>query len=455
MPDIDPAALSRSSVTNKSPTPVLPNKSLTATTPVQKSAKFNHVPPRIDLEPLYTAVKSAIGENFGIYKDSIGLFLMGQMNQVELSSRIDHFLITNTGEIEHLHNQLISAIYANTTREMPDQGVASWVSANDKPTTGAGSKPVSGDAAEQRLKTEVMQLPSRDRRRLKDLAQNDFDPFDAFATMLTEHRRPKPARQPEIVPASAGGLNKTNWDLEIRKRYALPLASESGEFPDMTTIESRMLPICYETGLVNGHVQDAAQFMSVATETFIKEVLSSIFSKTRSNGPGSTGSAGTGGGSSWVQTHKYRRQLEREEESSLRNEVLRDKNGLLPTEARAASERGPLGMADVRTALEISDCGLGQMPVVVQQIMFGYQEGELEDWNAFTRLGPQGRIITEDEDGDIEMGGLEVNGLTNGVNGHAIDEPLSDIEDWGWEGAEYQDRAALDMVLDSCLAIGA
>ena len=56
---------------------------------------------------------------------------------------------------------------------MPDQGVASWVSANDKPTAGAGSKPVSGDAAEQRLKTEVMQLPSRDRRRLKDLSQNE------------------------------------------------------------------------------------------------------------------------------------------------------------------------------------------------------------------------------------------------------------------------------------------
>jgi transcriptional coactivator HFI1/ADA1 len=56
---------------------------------------------------------------------------------------------------------------------MPDHGVASWVSANDKPTTGAGSKPVSGDAAEQRLKTEVMQLPSRDRRRLKDLSQNE------------------------------------------------------------------------------------------------------------------------------------------------------------------------------------------------------------------------------------------------------------------------------------------
>lgn len=56
---------------------------------------------------------------------------------------------------------------------MPDPGLAPWVSANDKPTVGAGSKPVSGDAAERRLKAEVMQLHSRDRRRIKDLQQNE------------------------------------------------------------------------------------------------------------------------------------------------------------------------------------------------------------------------------------------------------------------------------------------
>jgi len=99
--------------------------------------------------------------------------LTGHLNQAELSARIDWFLLSTSGEIEHLHNQLVAAIYGNVTREMPDQGVASWVSANDKPTTGAGSKPVSGDAAEQRLKAEVMQLPSRDRRRLKDIGLND------------------------------------------------------------------------------------------------------------------------------------------------------------------------------------------------------------------------------------------------------------------------------------------
>lgn len=211
-----------------------------------------------------------------------------------------------------------------------------------------------------------------------------------------------------------------------------------------------MLPICYETGLVSGHAPDAAYFMSVATETFIKEVLSSIFSKTRSNGPGSTGSAGTGGGSTWIQTHKYRTQLEREEEAFLRGEVQRDKSGLLPTEAKAASERGPLGMADVRTALEMSDCGLGQMLVVVQQIMFGYREGELEAWDDYYWPEGHGRILGEFPEEDIEMGGMNgANGI-NGVNGHNYD----DMDDWGWEGGEYEDKSSLDNLLDSCLAIG-
>lgn len=206
-----------------------------------------------------------------------------------------------------------------------------------------------------------------------------------------------------------------------------------------------MLPICYDVGLVSGHVPDAAHFMSTATETFIKEILSSVFSKTRSNGPGASGSAGTGGGSSWIQTHKYRAQLEHEEEGSLRGEVQRDKSGLLPIEAKSASERGPLGMADMRMALEIGDCGLGQMPVVVQQIMFGYREGEVEAWDDFSWLDNAAvKVVGEDFDGDIEMGGV------NGTNGHAYE---MDTEDWGWEGVDLEDKTSLDSLLDSCLAI--
>jgi transcriptional coactivator HFI1/ADA1 len=82
MPDIDPAALSRPPI---STTPILPPKTLSASIiPVPKVAKSNHVPPRIDLEPLYTTLKAAIGENWKTYKEALGLFMMGSYNTSKL-----------------------------------------------------------------------------------------------------------------------------------------------------------------------------------------------------------------------------------------------------------------------------------------------------------------------------------------------------------------------------------
>lgn len=95
----------------------------------------------------------------------------GHLNQSEFASRVDPIICADP-KTEHLHNNFICAIIGNLTRDLPDHGVASWVSANDKPTV--VSKPVSGDAAEQRLKVEVMQLPPRDRRRIKAIPEVCF-----------------------------------------------------------------------------------------------------------------------------------------------------------------------------------------------------------------------------------------------------------------------------------------
>ncbi|KAL7909759.1 transcriptional regulator of RNA polII, SAGA, subunit domain-containing protein [Trichoderma velutinum] len=445
MPDIDPAALSRPSVSVS--TPVLSTKTLTLTAPgSQKAVKTSQIiPARIDLEPLYAALKAAISsEQWLVYKESTTEFLTGRLNQTEYSIRIDPILSSPTGEKNHLHNQLIAAIYGNVTREMPDAGLAPWVSANDKPTTTTGSKPVSGDAAERRLKGEVMQLPARDRRRIKELTQNEYDPHESLANVFTESHR-KPSLAADVPPSAAGGINNMNFDLEIRKRYTQPLAVESGEFPDMGLIAGRMLPFCYEAGLVNGHASDASHLMSVATETFIKEVLTQIFSRTRSNGPGDSGSAGYGIGTTWVQTHKYSRQLHREEDAAQRGEITRDKAGLLPVESKAASERGPLGIADVRVALEMADSGISQFPIVTAQILYGYREGELENWKDYTWINGEPPAPPVEElvpNGDF--------GLTNG----ALPDTMDIDNEIGWEGAENLDMDMLDSVLDSCLAVG-
>lgn len=218
-----------------------------------------------------------------------------------------------------------------------------------------------------------------------------------------------------------------------------------------------MLPMCYETGL-GSHGSDAAQFMTVATETYVKELLSDLFGKTRSNGPGLSGSAGSGGGAGWIMTHKYRVQLETEEQACMRGEIQRDKSGLLPIEAKAASDRGPLGMADVRTALEIQASHFAQFPVVMEHIMSGYREGELEVWDEHQYINDYGLPVNKlDVDGDVQMGGM--NGIiTNGTgskasNHHYPTEDASDTEDYGWVGGSSHDKNTLNSLFADCLAV--
>ena len=202
-----------------------------------------------------------------------------------------------------------------------------------------------------------------------------------------------------------------------------------------------MVPICYEESLVNGCATSCAEFMATATEQYIKEVLSGIYGRTRSNVPASSGNG--------ILTQKYKRQLEREEEACLKGEVIRGQsNGMLPVEVKEAMGRRALGTSDLRLALEVGDCSLGQMPAVVERIMGDYLEGELAAY---------GR---EDEDDEVERRNdgrsrmERVDNLTNGINGGHVDELSVDEADWGWEGGGAPDRAKLNSLLDECLAVG-
>lgn len=230
-----------------------------------------------------------------------------------------------------------------------------------------------------------------------------------------------------------------DWDLEIRKRYSQPLASETGEFPDTDAIQGRMVPICYEESLPNGAGASCAEFMATATEQYVKAVVSSILARTRSNIPAAGGSG--------IMTRKYRRQLEREEEAFLKGEVVRGVgSGLLPVEAREAGVRRGLGMGDLRLAVGVGGCELGQMPGIVKGIMGGWEEGVLEGW---TRNGD----VVDDEIEEMDRGGARMNGVTNG--GYAADDGTeTDDGDYGWEGGGTADRMQLNWLLDEVLTVG-
>ncbi|KAI9808726.1 MAG: hypothetical protein M1825_003878 [Sarcosagium campestre] len=485
MPVVDPAALSRTGTGQSSSTSaVTASKTVSGSGgATQKASKGASMGQRIDLEPVFTILKASVGEEWATYKEAISLYVLGQLSHAEVAARIDHFIGTDPSK-EHMHNQLLSAIYGNVTRDLPDNGVAAWVTSMDKPATPV--KPVSGDAIEQRLRAEVMQLPARDRRRVKDIP--DVDPFDTYSQMLADSRVAKSIRPPDIGPVSAGG-NTTNWDLEIRKRYATSLSSETYEFPDTHSIGTRILPSCYEEGLMQGAAPACAAFLATATETFVKQVLSTVLGRTRSNGNG------------YISTGAYKKQLKREEASWLRGEINKSgTEGLLPVEATAMAGRRPLGVDDLRFALNLGgDAALGSMPLIVARVFSSWSKDPDVEESRREQLDVKAERRDDHSNSGLSNSGLgsvsvaAATGVTPAAGLSAAtptrvlmtppakgavagsrpslasmsssalmppppssDPNAMDIDpDWGgWEGGGPEDQEALKSLMDECLLIG-
>lgn len=196
-----------------------------------KSASKPSTPraPRIDIEPLYGAVKMAISDaDWTLYKTSLSAFLLGNLNQEELSGRLDRIFsraasssseaggLSRAG-LERAHNALVMGVYANVWRDAPEAGIASWVSSSDKLS---GSVPKgTGDESEKRLKHEVMHISRRERKRLKTMHQGggaggsafDFAPVDTVGGIMMEYHEARRVKLPDAGPAAqAGGYGKTS-----------------------------------------------------------------------------------------------------------------------------------------------------------------------------------------------------------------------------------------------------
>jgi transcriptional coactivator HFI1/ADA1 len=392
--------------------------------------------PRVDVEPLYSAVKGAISDaDWTIYKKSLSFFLLGNLNQEELSHTLSKILTTPA--LEHAHNALFIAIYANVWRDQPEAGIASWVSSSDKPTSGT----VKGthDESEKRLKYEVMQISRRERKRLKTIpAADSGDSLGAVQEYIDARR----VKQPEPGPAGGnqgGGFGKTStylfshpyplhnpltnlqtdWDLEIRKRYTSSLFAETHEFPTPTTITHRLLPTCYEFGLPQGHAPDCAEYLNIATETYIKEALMSLLGKVCTNGPG------------LVRTGEFKKKMEKESH----NNHGMPGGGVYVVEAEERRKRKMLCLEDLKLALQLGDGYLGQTPLIAGGI-----------WHArcLDTEGIEDLYKTED-DGEGMKGGE----VWNVEFGNAdLGDPMDIDGEEAWLGG---DADGLDGVLDDVL----
>ncbi|KAK4939527.1 hypothetical protein LTR10_020236 [Elasticomyces elasticus] len=412
----NPAALARSD-TVTSTTSNIKGPPGSATKP-GKTTQNNY--PRVDLEPLYSELKLLIGHNWDTYYDALTRFIRGIHNARNVLT-------------EHAHNSLIIAVLCNTTKDPPEPGLAAWVSAaTDKATLAASSKPaVTSDAGEQRLKAEVMALPARDRRRLKAVA-NDKAEEEAAARKnpYEDYYTAGRIKAPETATTTtAAGITKTNWDLEIRKRYLQPLFSETLEFPDSSTIHGRIVPICYEEAVASGCSMQCAEYVGIAAETYLKSVISEVFDRVRSDGPRYDNSASGG-----ILTSAYKKKIAREEEEVKAGKLSKTRDDdLLPCEAQAAYSRKPISMADLQLTSRVGPLPWDQTPLIGWTITNASAGHDYDEWHA-SRGEPQ--AVTN---GHVEK--ME----------DAMDVDSSD--NYGWEGAGSHDTSALESVLADCLAV--
>ena len=156
-----------------------------------------------------------------------------------------------------------------------------------------------------------------------------------------------------------------------------------------------------------------------------------------------------------IMTYRFKKQLRQEAEAADRGEIVRAPgSGLLPVEVKEAASRKPLGMGDLRLAIQIGGCGLGQFPIIVGKIMNGPLEGEWEEYHA-RKKEDEARKREEEQRTRERL--AKVNGMVQGINGHhGLDDEFEEDEDedYGWEGGSARDRAQLNALLDECLANG-
>ena len=279
-----------------------------------------------------------------------------------------------------------------------------------------------------------MSLHARDRRRIKTLKDGSVAVNDGHKEMMDYHHElaVKPPNQGDFgAPQSAGaGLAKTNWDLEIRRRYAQPLASETLEFPTQSDVQNRIEPICAEEGLA-GSTQSAiascAELVEQATEVFLKEMLGGLYAHVGANAEGC------------VQTSRYKRRLHKEEQEAERGAVQRNGAGRLPVELEMQGLRNPLDMEDLRLGLQMSNPFLRMDRFLDEGIMLA-------------------RYADLDLQGHGMANGYGKGGTVNGVRSRApaVADPdamaIDDVD--AWKGSTTTNQMELMGVLDDCLAVG-
>ncbi|VEU23508.1 DEKNAAC104536 [Brettanomyces naardenensis] len=240
---------------------------------------------RVDIDDLVAVFQKRMGKNWDEYQIAVSLFLVGKLSRSELLEKLDTVLDNTT---VRFHNQLLLANLANCVRAEPSDGMS---------TSGFGNqsqlnrKRKAGRSSQYDiLKKDILSLPIRERKRLKNITRESGKKGMTNSTMVLTRQAilPKvPIQTPKVdTPQTKESVNATvaqasKWAQDVSNGFKAPLCSESYELPEKEALMTRMLGIAREHGLSGSVNPQAAQLLTVGLEYHLKALVEMALARVR------------------------------------------------------------------------------------------------------------------------------------------------------------------------------
>lgn len=244
---------------------------------------------RVDIDGLVVEFQKRLGKKWDAYQMAVSLFLVGKLSRSEFLERLDETLDSTT---IRYHNQLLLANLANCLRSEPSDGM----SGTRFGTKSQGKKrKVNRSSQYEILKRDILSLPIRERKRLKNITRESGKKGMTNSTMALTRQKllPKiPIKTPggnvpqtkEIISETVAQASK--WAQEVATGIKAPLCSESFELPDKESLQTRMLGIAREHGLSGSINPKAAELLSVGLECHLKSFIETALARVKQRSHG-------------------------------------------------------------------------------------------------------------------------------------------------------------------------
>lgn len=168
--------------------------------PLQMQDEFGETPltarlikdsSRIDVDSLMNEFRRELGPSkWEKYRDSLTHFLMGKLSRPELVKCLKENLGLSSYAMRN-HNTLVLSLLANACREAPpgtESSLAEWKAT----TRGGKSRHAQIDSTNDRMHKEILSLPARERRRIKNIIKES----------TAAHKTPLVPQQPSNLVVS-------------------------------------------------------------------------------------------------------------------------------------------------------------------------------------------------------------------------------------------------------------